>query len=232
MLSKRLLIFTLLFTAIGLTRPVWDSTHQANAQTLQILAGDTFYGAATGAALATGTMGMKNDFENLKPLRFGVGLGTLAGLGIGAYDLSQSQGGGQLMVNGSFNQVNQTGLILLLDTFYGAGTGALVGSAITLMTGDPIVDGIRYGAGIGAWGGFAFGVADAFLLSNTSTTMASNKIPTTPKSAQGFVSFDSGNQWQVGLIQPSVTSVRTFSQGQIGSQVSASLQVLNVNINF
>lgn len=231
MLTKRLTGLILLILVGLLVHPILNRQAEVQAQTLEILAGNTLYGAATGAALATGTMAMKSDFDDLRPLRFGVGLGTLTGLGIGAYDLSQRPSGDQLYVTGSFNEVNATGLILLLDTFYGAGTGVLVGSAITLMTGDPIIEGVRYGAGIGAWGGFAFGVADAFFLSRSNSVMATNDTRTS-NSVDGLLSFDSGKNWQVGLINPSVKSFRSFDKGQIGISFATSLDVLNVKIDL
>ncbi|MDI6401200.1 hypothetical protein QLX67_04280 [Balneolaceae bacterium ANBcel3] len=139
--------------------------HHSHAQTFRIVTVNTASGAATGAALGGATIGLMNDYEPYA-LRFGVGMGTLMGLGTGFYDLSNARGGG-FYVDGLIHSANASGVIILTDTFYGAATGAIAGLAISLMTKDAdYLKGLQYGSSAGAWVGFAFGLIDAFALSS------------------------------------------------------------------
>ena len=134
---------------------------------MRIVTINTLNGALTGAALGGATIALQNSYDDY-PLRFGIGLGTIFGLGTGFYDLSRTSGDYGYHVNGLFSSANTTGTIVLLDTFYGAATGAVVGLAISLMSRDSdVLKGLQYGSGAGAWVGFAFGLVDAFALSST-----------------------------------------------------------------
>ncbi|MEX0681533.1 MAG: hypothetical protein WD097_09140 [Balneolales bacterium] len=134
------------------------------AQSFRIVTVNTFTGALTGSALGGATMALQNQSDDYYPLRFGLGIGTIMGLGTGFYDLSKMTGS-DFYVNGLINTANSTGTIILLDTFYGSATGAIVGVAVSLMTNANILKGIQYGSGSGAWAGFAFGLLDAFVIS-------------------------------------------------------------------
>ncbi len=143
------------------------TSRTAEAQSFRIVTINTFTGAVTGAGLGGATIALQNESEiDYYPLRFGVGLGTIMGLGTGFYDLSQATGGSGFYVDGFINSAGTSGTIILMDTFYGAATGAIVGTAVSLMTESRIVKGIQFGSGAGAWVGFAFGLVDAFALSS------------------------------------------------------------------
>lgn len=137
----------------------FQPAQQAQAQSLNVVAGNTLMGAATGAALGGAGMALANSNSH-RPIMVGVGFGTLFGFGVGIYDAATIAQGNSL--NGFFNAAPFSGAIIFIDTIYGAGTGALLGIAIALIGDTRILKGVQYGAGVGAFGGFAFGLYDAF----------------------------------------------------------------------
>ncbi|MEX0857288.1 MAG: hypothetical protein WD016_04035, partial [Balneolaceae bacterium] len=56
---------------------------KAHSQTIELLAGNTLNGAMNGTLLGGATMAVTNNTD-FAPLRVGVGLGTLYGIGMGA----------------------------------------------------------------------------------------------------------------------------------------------------
>ena len=205
-------------------------------QALKIMAQSTFNGALTGAALGGATMALQDD-EDWAPLRFGTGGGTIMGVGIGAYDVSQSGGSGYY-VSGLFNDGKSSSVIVLLDTFYGAATGALLGSAVMMMTNDPIVNGLQYGSGVGAWAGFGFGLLDAFILGKGGTSgaggyggsyMAGNH--TNPQGLFQISNGTSNSKWGIGLVSPSVISVPYANSQQLATgKVYSTIKIMDVKI--
>lgn len=149
----------LVVTLILLGSLVTLGPRQAEAQSLNILAKNTVFGTLTGAGLGGATMALANDAD-LRPLQIGTGLGTIGGVGIGIFDMAtMSQ---DMQVYGLLHSSSTTGGILLLDTVYGATVGSLVGMSVALIGNTRIVRGLQHGAGIGAFGGFGFGLVDAF----------------------------------------------------------------------
>ncbi len=176
----------------------------AHSQTMRIVTINTLNGALTGAALGGATIALQNNYDDY-PLRFGIGLGTIFGLGTGFYDLSRTTGGHGYHVDGFFSSANTTGTIVLLDTFYGAATGAVVGFAISLMSRDSdVLKGLQFGAGAGAWVGFAFGLVDAFALSSVSNYDSFyDGYSHRGTSPAGLVEIRSPNdQYALGFINP------------------------------
>lgn len=148
------------FFSIGLLALLFTfQPQQTHAQSLNVIAGNTLFGAATGTGIGGATMLLTNN-PDYRPLTMGLGVGTLAGVGIGVYDmLTMSQG---MRVHGLFNSAPSSGAIIFLDTLYGAATGSLIGMAIALIGDTSVLKGFRHGIGIGAYGGLAFGLVDAF----------------------------------------------------------------------
>jgi len=95
------------------------------AQTRTVIGGNIVNSAITGTAVGLSVMGMQNDAE-IAPLRIGLGSGILIGVGLAAYDLSDSEGG-ELVVSGVLNDGQNTSVILLLDTLYGGLWGQRLG---------------------------------------------------------------------------------------------------------
>jgi hypothetical protein len=107
----------------------------------------------------------------------------------------------------------------------------IVGSAITLMTGDAIIDGIRYGSGIGAWGGFAFGMVDALYLSQRSPGLAHHLTPD-QHSISGLLSFDSNHNWQVGVINPGVHKYTELTGTDLRIAYTPSVELVNFRLDL
>lgn len=205
---------------------------KASSQTIKLLAGNTLNGAVTGVSLGGAVMGLQNS-DDFAPARVGVGAGTLFGIGVGFYDVSQVAKGEQFYISGTFNDGTNTSIIVLLDTFYGAAAGAVVASSITLIANKPIVDALQYGSSAGAWVGFGFGLIDAFALSKGPGDYTTTASATSASEAGGLLSYSSNNNnFGVGLVNPSLTSVTTLSSTDISRKTAFNLEVLNLRLNF
>ncbi len=195
-------------------------TTSANAQSLQSLAKNTLIGTANGTLLGLGTMAL-TDSPDLAPIRIGIGMGTLYGLGVGVYDLSVYEVGSGYRVQGIFNSAEYTGLIVLLDTFYGGVTGGIVGTAITLMVNKPLVKGLQYGTGAGVWAGFAFGLVDAFYLSSS------------PAGSLGYsLNIETSPNSSISFIQPNLYTAPVVSNGRMGHVNEIGLDVAKLTIRL
>ncbi len=218
-LSALLLCFTIIFSA----------TEESKGQTIELLAGNTLNGAVNGTLLGGATMALNNS-SDFAPLRVGVGLGTLYGVGVGAYDIGSS-GGQQLIVQGLFNDGNNTSIIVLLDTFYGAAAGAVVTTSVMLVANEPLVEGLQYGAGIGAWVGFGVGLIDAFALSKRITPTSTAMKSSVPQ-ADGLVGIQFNDKTSIGLVSPSITATYQPTDNGISRRFSPSVNLLNLKINL
>ena len=202
----------------------------SQGQSVKLLASDALNGAATGAALGGATMALQ-DSDNWAPVRVGVGLGILYGIGTGIYDNSMVSGAEQLYISGTFNDGKNSTILVLLDTMYGAAGGAAVGGAISLIANDPILEGLQYGAGAGAWLGFGFGLIDAFALAETPNNMRASAI--SPQSqAQGIVQINGSKEVSWGFVNPSIVSQKTISDQEIKIKRSMNLEIVNMNVRF
>jgi len=169
MVLKKMLLWIIASVIILVLSSVFQP-NKAAAQTINTLGENTLNGALTGTLLGGASMALTNDTD-FYPLQVGLGLGTLYGLGVGAYDLLKS-GGNPTVVSGIFNDGNNSTIIVLLDTFYGAAAGAVVATSVMLVANEPLVQGLQYGAGAGAIAGFGFGLFDTFVLADRSTALA------------------------------------------------------------
>lgn len=214
-------IFSLLLLLALSFQPVQN----AQAQSLNVVAGNTLLGAATGAALGGAGMALANSNSH-RPIMVGVGFGTLFGFGIGIYDAATIANGNQ--ITGFFNTAPYSGAIIFLDTLYGAGIGAMLGTAIALIGDNPILKGVQYGAGIGAFGGFAFGLFDAFYhaapgpAGGTDFFDYASAQPANPQpaQAQGLVSLGSFGNASLSALQPTL-------YGQTAITPNGSLTMIN-----
>ena len=203
-------------------------TISASAQSLRILLKDTFVGAGQGALLGLGTMAASKDAD-LDPLRIGVGLGTLYGLGVGIYDVSQASSG-DFYVYGTFNDAGTTSQIIFLDTFYGGITGSVVGMAFSLVGNSDIADGFLVGAGVGTWIGFGFGIVDGFFLSGYQDEFGA--LPTGPDHARGLLAMDLNGSSSVGFLNPTLYNVGRPSEALNGFRPQLGLDVASLRVNF
>lgn len=202
------------------------STSTSNAQTGKLLGGNVVNGAITGTVLGAATMGLKND-SDLTPLRIGLGSGILAGAGIALYDVATVPSGQEFFISGIFNDGNNTSIIILLDTMYGTAGGALLGTAVMLIGNQPIVDGLQYGASIGAWAGFGIGLLDGFVFAERNNDFISSQF----LKKDSLIEF-SARGIDVGMVQPQLFSYSHFSNNALSIEVEPALQLFSLNKRF
>ncbi|MEX1063509.1 MAG: hypothetical protein WEC12_07890 [Balneolaceae bacterium] len=199
---------------------------ESKAQTPQVLGGNLLNGAVTGSILGAASMGLNNSGD-FAPVRIGVGAGILGGAGIAVYDLVSLPMGEQFHISGVFNDGNNSSIIILLDTFYGAASGAMIGTAGMLVADRGLVEGLQYGASAGAWTGFAFGLVDAFLLSERNRDFIASEL----LDRESIVAVTS-EHYHLGLIQPAAFSMAEISASDITTALEPVLGVLSLRMTF
>lgn len=221
-MKKRLLttLFTFLF--------ILSYSSSLKSQTVQLLAGNTLNGAMNGTILGGASMAIGNS-SSFYPLQVGLGLGTLYGIGMGGYDIVQG-GGSEVLVSGLFNDGNNSSIIVLLDTFYGAAAGSIIVTSIMLVANEPLVDGLQYGAGIGAWVGFGFGIFDTFFLSERVSAPTAMMSPA--NTANGLIGLNLDNGTSFGFVNPSLVQTLDLNSTSFTTQLNPSVELLNLRINF
>jgi hypothetical protein len=167
------------------------------AQAFKIIGTNTIMGAATGTSLGAATM-LISGTDDWGAIRVGFGAGTLAGLGLGVYDVSYSSG----YIDGYLTSASTTGQVIAMDTFYGAGTGAIVGFAISLIGNQDILEGLKVGGGYGAWAGFAFGLAETFLLGSVGGSGGYGSSYMTGNTVNGMIQYQTPG-FNIGFVAPS-----------------------------
>jgi len=216
--STILLCAILLFT--------FSFQESAKAQTIDLLGGNVLNGAVTGTFLGVGVMGLQNS-DDFAPLRIGLGAGILGGAGIAVYDIATLPQGQQFFISGLFNDGNNSSIIILLDTMYGAAGGAVLGSAVMLIQNKPIVEGLQYGGSAGAWAGFGLGLVDAFMLSERNRDFTANKL----LNRSSIIEFETGGL-DIGVGEPAL--YQTFSTGNqfMGYKINPGVKFLTIGNSF
>jgi hypothetical protein len=199
---------------------------QSKAQSIEVLGGNVLNGAVTGSMLGAATMGLQNS-NDFRPLRIGVGSGIIAGAVIGIYDVATLPRGEIFFISGVFNDGNNTSIIILLDTFYGAAAGAILGSAGMLISDRPIIDGLQYGSSAGAWVGFTFGLIDAFLLAQKNRDFIGSNL--LQRNALLETDYKSAT---IGFGQPRIARVTELADGTAGQSYQPVLGVVSLNIGL
>lgn len=220
---KQFFISVFLFFAVSI------STSTVKAQTVQLLAGNALNGAMNGTLLGGASMAIANN-DDFYPLQVGLGLGTLYGIGMGGYDITKGSGK-EVLVSGLFNDGNNSSIIVLLDTFYGAAAGSIIVTSIMLVANEPLIDGLQYGAGIGAWAGFGFGIFDAFVLAKTTTSPIANIYQPT-NNASGLVGLDLENGSSLGFINPSIIQTIELTPTSFSRSFNPGVELVNFRFNF
>ena len=201
------------------------------AQALKVTAGNTLIGAANGALIGLGAIGITGNGENLTPLRIGVGAGTLYGLGVGMYEVSKMDRiYGSDPVYGVFHTSEFITMIPLFDTMYGGATGGVVGMAISLIGGTSIKKGFVQGGSIGIFGGFIFGLVDAFYLSKDGFGDSYYQVQSTNN--DGIIHMAVGNRLNIGLLQPVIHQTPSVVQGSMTMQTGSALQIAQFKVSF
>lgn len=215
---------------LAIVAVVFVSVQPANAQ-IKLFFSDLLNGAVNGLALGGATMALQ-DTDDLAPLRVGAGVGILYGAGVGIYDVTRTPKGQPLYISGTFNSGNNSTIIVLLDTFYGAAAGAAIGAAVTLISGEAVLEGLQYGSGAGAWIGFGFGLIDSFVLSEgPEELMASNK--TASSSVAGIIRYSSPSErFKIGFLHPGVMSQPVIKGQTLHTHRSLGVDVVNVRVSL
>lgn len=201
--------------------------HQsAKSQTTDLLAGNVLNGAVTGTILGTGVMGLQNS-DDFSPLRVGLGAGILGGAGFALYDVTTLPKGQQFFISGVFNDGNNSSIIILLDTLYGVGGGAVLGTAVMLIRDEPLLDGLQYGGSAGAWAGFGFGLIDAFVLAERNNDFMAQKI----SGRSGLIEYDMG-MLDVALLQPELYHQTIFGSNSLSMNINPGVKLLSLGASF
>jgi len=217
-------VSTILFCAILLFS--FSFQESAKAQTIDLLGGNVLNGAVTGTFLGVGVMGLQNS-DDFAPLRVGLGAGILGGAGIAVYDISTLPQGQQFFISGLFNDGNNSSIIILLDTMYGAAGGAVLGTAIMLIQNKPIVEGLQYGGSAGVWAGFGMGLIDAFLLSERNRDFTAASI----LDRSSLIEFDTAGI-NIGMGKPTLYKTFSAESRTPGYKLNPGVKFLSVGGSF
>jgi hypothetical protein len=216
------LIISALIVGFSNLFPIQD----AKSQSAKIIGENILYGTLTGAALGTATM-MLNNKSDYSYFRIGVGLGILGGTGIAVYDITSLPSGQQLYVDGIFNEASNSSMIILLDTVYGAGFGAAVGSAVVVIGNRSIAKGVQYGAGAGAWVGFGFGLIDSFFFADRYRYYSSNNLFSTDS-----LFTLNRDRLKMNFIQPDMFTYRNLSGSTLSLDTEPAIHIFSLRKVF
>lgn len=203
------------------------SFQSVQAQSMQILGGNLINGTLTGTLLGAASMGLNNSSDFETPLRLGVGFGILGGAGIAVYDIVTTPAGDQFLITGTFNDGNNTSIIILLDTVYGAAGGAFLGTAFMLIANKPLIKGLQYGSSAGAWVGFGFGLLDAFVLADRNSDFLSSNI----LNRNSFIQASSGNS-TFNFGTPMIIPTTEIQGRSLVRDFQPALALINYNFRF
>ena len=226
------LVLGVILSVVFIQKPI-------QAQSVQILSSNALNGAINGVVLGGAQMFLTDkkvnapfnkNLEDLSALQVGLGLGTLYGVGMGAFDVVTGEGR-EILVSGFFNDGDNSSIIVLMDTFYGAAGGGLIAMSLSLVANDPLVDATKYGMGLGAFIGFGFGVIDTFIIAERSSEPVSMTYYT-PQTADGLASITFDNGASIGLINPSISSTLELTQTSFSQVYRPTVDIINLRVNF
>jgi hypothetical protein len=218
----------LLIVIFGITL----TQNKTKAQSIKLLGSSTLNGAMNGVLLGGATMALQNS-NDYRPVEVGLGAGTLYGIGLGAYDMSQIDKGEQFYISGTFNDGTNRSILVLLDTIYGAVGGMVVGTSVTLILQEEIGQGLQYGAGAGAWLGMGFGLIDTFMLAERPANLQAGNFSQPQQNVEGLITYsNAGQSIQVGMISPGFIEQKHLSGKQLSTSYEPSLNLVNLKINL
>lgn len=218
---KKYLLLTFLVSIL-----FYSSFSTSKAQSARLIGENMLNGALTGTILGTAAMGLQ-DSNDFTPLRIGLGAGIIAGTGIAIYDVSTLPKGQQFFISGLFNDGTNSSIIVLLDTVYGAGVGAALGSAVMLISNQSILDGLQYGVSIGAWAGFGVGLVDSFILAERNEDFVSNRL-----SNQSSLFQIDGENTALSLIQPDLFHYASVGNNSLSVKTTPAITLFSVQRIF
>lgn len=220
---KKIILFFYLALALLISVTAVPKTH---AQTTELLGGNIVNGAVTGSVLGVAAMGLRNS-SDFAPLRVGLGAGLLGGVGLAIYDTTTLPQGQYFFISGTFNDGSNSSIIILLDTVYGAAGGAVIGTAAILLSNSSFTDGIQYGASLGAWAGFGFGLIDSFILAERNSDLVSSSLA--GKNSLFEINRD---RYNVGFLRPGLFSYPDFTGNAPSVQTDPALTLFSLRKQF
>lgn len=198
----------------------------AKAQTVDLVGGNVLNGAVTGTLLGVGVMGLQNN-NNFAPLRVGLGAGILGGAGIALYDVTTTPQGQQFFISGTFNDGNNSSILILLDTMYGAGTGAVLGTAIMLIQNKPLIEGLQYGGSAGAWAGFGFGLLDAFMFAERNRDFTAVNL----LNRSSLIETNAGS-FEIGIAEPTLYQSIRMQNNSLNFELNPGIKIISFGSRF
>ena len=220
------LITVLAFLVLVLGSGYLAADSYAQSPKIQLAGGNVLNGTLTGTMLGAATMALNND-EDISPLRIGIGSGVLGGFAVALYDVATLPAGQEFYISGVFNDGRNSSIIILLDTFYGAAGGAILGSAVTLISNSPVIDGLRIGSGIGAWTGFGFGLIDSFVLAEKNRDFMANAL----LNRSSLFEIDAGSL-DIGIAQPALHQRAVISPNALSIRTEPVINLLSLRKSF
>lgn len=203
-----------------------NTESHAQSPAVQLAGGNVLNGTLTGTMLGAATMALNND-KDISPLRIGIGSGVLGGFAVALYDVVSLPAGQEFFISGVFNDGRNSTIIILLDTFYGAAGGAILGSAVTLISNSPVVEGLRLGFGIGAWTGFGFGLIDSFVLAERNRDFMASAL----LNRASLFEIEAGSL-NIGIAQPSLYQRAVVSSNALSIQVEPVINLISLRKSF
>lgn len=199
---------------------------QTKAQKTDLIGFNILNGAVTGSLAGLATMGVKNS-DDFAPLRVGLGAGILTGTAIAAYDLSTLPAGQEFLLRGTFNDGNNSSIIILMDTLYGIAGGSILGTAIMLIQNEPLVKGLQYGGSIGAFTGMGFGLIDAFLIAEGNRDFVAQSL----LNRSSIFEINQTNH-TLGFLQPQLITYNDLSGSIPTYEIEPALGLINFKSTF
>jgi hypothetical protein len=218
---KKVVLVPLLIGLVYLGMP-----QKSSAQSGELIGGNILNGAITGTILGTAVMGLQNS-NHFAPLRVGLGSGILAGTGLAIYDVATLPQGQHFFISGVFNDGSNSSIIILLDTVYGAGVGAAIGSAIMLIGNKSIVKGLQYGGSAGAWAGFGFGLVDSFAIAERNRDFISSGF----SDQESLFSYNR-NGLTMNFIQPDLFTYHNLNGNALSLDIEPALHLVTFKKTF
>lgn len=202
------------------------NNQSAKAQSIELLGSNVLNGALTGTLLGVGVMGLQNS-DDFAPMRIGLGAGILGGTAVALYDITTLPEGQQFFISGTFNDGNNSSIIILLDTIYGAGTGAVLGAAVMMIQNKRIIKGFQFGGSAGLWAGFGFGLADAFMFGERNRDFAASAMLN-----RSSIFETSAGALDIDIGEPTFYKTIESGYGLLKYSLNPGIKILSIGKNF
>jgi hypothetical protein len=96
-----------------------------------------------------------------------------------------------------------------------------------LISNQPIIDGLQYGSGVGAWAGFGLGLLDSFFIAERNRDFISSKL----LQKNSLIDFQA-HDVHFDLIQPDLVAYNEFTANDISLQIEPVLNIISFQKRF